>query len=168
MHTTAITNANSIMTMGLQAGAGQKQSAGLNQKPAVFMDEFSRFSRSTGYGPLCRIPSMPDVFVRICYVFAVDPDGYISTADGSKRKALPGFMTPLKILVLMNHINDICDGQLNPETNKPDEFSNIAIEEFEKYKIDHGKPRAVNDLSWLGTMQEKWKLDPPDTPLLLQ
>ena len=111
---------------------------------------------------------MPDVFVRICYVFLVDRDGYVSTGDAGKRKALPGFMAPLKILVLMNHIHDICDGQLNPKTNKPDEYSNIAIEEFEKYKIEHDKPRVHNDLSWLGTMKEKWKLDPPDTPLLLQ
>jgi hypothetical protein len=72
VHSTCIANVGSVTAMGLQAGAGQKSSSGQNQKPAVFMDEYDKFHRSTWYGPLCSVPSIPDVFVRVCYVFQVD------------------------------------------------------------------------------------------------
>jgi hypothetical protein len=92
---------------------------------------------------------------------AVDSKGYVSTGDSGKRKALPGYMRPVKILILMNHIIDICDAQKETEApHKPDGFSNIAIEEFEKYGVVHGKTRVSNDLCWLSTMEDAYKVDP--------
>ena len=160
VHTTCIANVHSITAMGLQAGAGQKQSVGVDQEPAVYFDEYTKFSRSTWYGPLCHVPAAPDVLARVCYVFQIDPAGYRSTGDQGKKKVLPGFMRPVKILVCLNHINDICDGQRHESMpNKGDEYSNIAYEVFEKFGVKHDRKSNDQDLSWLSVMKDKYKVD---------
>ena len=64
------------------------------------------------------------------------------------------------ILVCLNHINDICEGQTDENIpNKGDHYSNIAYEVFDKFGVEHGRKSNDQDLSWLSVMKDKYKVD---------
>ena len=65
------------------------------------------------------------------------------------------------ILVCLNHINDICEGQFSEyDPNKGDQYSNIAYEVFDKFGVKHGRQCHDQDLSWLSMMKDKYKVNP--------
>ena len=69
-------------------------------------------------------------------------------------------MRPVKILVCLNHIIDICEHQVDEEPPyKGDNYSNIAYEVFEKLGVKHNGARHGRDLSWLSAMKDKYKVD---------
>ena len=162
-HSTATSNVQDISNMGLMPGLGQKQDKKGDNLPMVFADKYFQFSNSLNYGPLTATTDLPHIFSRVVYVLRVEKGGVRQTKDGShvsknKFKLMPGKIHCDRIILLLSHIEDIAEGQLD-EDGRHDKLSTISFTEFDRHGIKHEFQATSQDTSWMARHEQEIKAE---------